>query len=267
MMPFIGTAGYPPGSRGPSDALRRLSAASLDAMEVQFVRQVSMSLERAEALGNEAAAAGVRLSAHAPYYVNFNSANVETRDRSVMWVLESLRRAQAMGASVVVVHAASYGKEQENATARVEEGLLRVRERMDDEGIRTAIGLETMGKKGSWGTLDEIASVAASVEGTVPVLDFAHIHARSAGGLRSADDFAEIIAECRSISGEDPHCHVSGVEYGDKGERKHLPLDSKEPDYGLLAEASVHLGEDAVLIVESPRPLDDAVLLRGMLQG
>ncbi len=264
-MTRVGTAGYPRGSKGPSDALRRLREAGLDAMEIQFVRQVSMPLERARAIGEEARALGVRLSAHAPYYVNFNSDSGSTRQRSAGWVLETVRRCHAMGARVAVVHAASYGKSPAAATGAVVEGLRQVREAMDDEGLEAVLGLELMGRRSQWGDMEELAQACAAVEGTAPVLDFAHLHARSAGGLREKEDFIAAIEECRRISGEDPHCHCSGVEYGDKGERRHLDLDAAEPDYGLLAEAAATLGDKATLIVESPRQLEDAVLLRRLL--
>ncbi len=265
-MVHVGTAGQPPGSRGPVDALRRLAAAGLDAMEVQFVRQVSMPLDSARAVGEEAANLGIRLSAHAPYYVNFNSDKEGVRQRSVAWTFETLRRVDAMGAIVAVVHAAAYGSRPDDATAAVIGGLNEVRSLMDEAGLQALIGLETMGKKGSWGTLEEISAVCAKVEGTVPVLDFAHLHARSGGGIRSEDDFMSLIQTSRDISGRDPHCHCSGVEYGEKGERKHLPLDSNQPDYRLLAPLSKELGNDAVLIVESPLQIDDAVLLKGMMR-
>ena len=264
-MVHVGTAGQPPGSRGPVDALRRLEAAGLDAMEVQFVRQVSMPLDRARETGEEAARLGIRLSAHAPYYINFNSDKEGVRQRSVAWAFETLRRTDAMGAAVAVVHAASYGNRPEDATAAVVDGLGEVRSLMDEAGVEALIGLETMGKKGSWGTMDEISAVCGRVEGTVPVLDFAHLHARSGGALRSEDDFLSLIEASRDISGRDPHCHCSGVEYGEKGERRHLPLESQEPDYRLLASLSRELGDDAVLIVESPRPLDDAIMLKGAM--
>ena len=45
----------------------------LDAMEVQFVQRVSMGTQTASAVQRTARDHGVRLSAHAPYYINLNS--------------------------------------------------------------------------------------------------------------------------------------------------------------------------------------------------
>lgn len=168
---------------------------------------------------------------------------------------------------MAVVHAAAYGARPDDATAAVIGALQEVRSLMEVSGLRPLIGLETMGKRGTWGTLDEISTVCAAVESTVPVLDFAHLHARSGGGIRSREDFLSYLDEARGISGRDPHCHCSGVEYGEKGERKHLSLDSLQPDYRPLAALGDELGDDAVLIVESPRPLDDAVMLKGLFTG
>ena len=52
----------------------------------------------------------------------------------------------------------------------------------------TLIGIETSGRQELWGTLEEVLEVANHVEGTVPVLNMAHIHARGHGRLRTSED-------------------------------------------------------------------------------
>jgi len=262
----IGTAGYPPGSKDAEDALCKLASAGLEALEVQFVRQISMSLERAEQLGEASDAANIRLSAHAPYYVNFNSDSKNTREKSVFWVVETMRRAAAMRAKVIVVHAASYGKQPENASQAVKDGLSRVREVLGREGSDVLIGLETMGKKWSWGSIEEIATVCKEVKGTIPVIDFAHIHARSGGGLKNREAFCSVLESARSILDMNLHCHVSGVEYGESGEKRHLSLDSGDPDYTHLVALKEEL-DGGTLIVESPMPFEDAVRLKAMMES
>ena len=86
-MLFVGPAGYPEGSKDPLDALERVKALGLNALEVQFVRQARMGEEKARNIGKRARKLGILLSAHAPYYINFNSRNRDTVDKSVKWVL------------------------------------------------------------------------------------------------------------------------------------------------------------------------------------
>ncbi|MFA7341809.1 MAG: TIM barrel protein [Candidatus Methanomethylophilaceae archaeon] len=263
----IGPAGYPSGSRGPEDAIDAVASMGLSALEMQFGRGVRMDLERATAIGRHAFSAGVRLSAHAPYYVNFHSQSQETRDRSIGWVMDTVRVCHRLNASPAVIHAASYGKDKEGSTASVIDGLGRCLEIMDREGIRNVrLGLEAMGKKSSWGTLDELEDAVQALSQAIPVLDLAHLHARDGGFLDSEHKVREILRRGRRMSDGPLHLHVSGIEFGERGERKHLPLDSGSPDTGLLLAPLRELTEDVTVIVESPLPERDAVWLLSRLR-
>jgi deoxyribonuclease IV len=261
----VGPAGYPAGSKGPVDAVERVAAMGFSALEVQFVRQARMDEAKAVRAGQRARELGVTLSAHAPYYINFCSPNQETREKSVEWVLKSARLCHILGAWLIVVHAASYsGARPEECSVIVEKALIRCRNQMAEEGIEDVkIGLETMGKKGSWGTLQEIQDVMARVEGVVPVLDFAHLHARGGGALKDRHDFEKVLGAVSSFYSGRLHCHFSCIDYTNQGERKHLPLEAKEPDYRHLAWVLKKHGMDVTLISETPPPEDGA---KGMLR-
>jgi len=259
-MIWVGPAGYPEGSKGPVDAVEKVAALSLSALEVQFVRQAKMAEEKATALGQRAKELGVLLSAHAPYYINFNSQSEETVAKSDEWVLKSVRLASLMGARIVVVHAAAYaGKKPAKATQEVLKGVQRCRKVMEQEGTDgVLIGLETMGKKGSWGTLDEIDDVLRQVDGVVPVVDFGHLHARSGGGLQSSEDFLEILDRAGEMSAGHLHCHYSCIEYTDAGERRHLDLKTKQPDFDLFVDAIRSWKGSITIVSETPDPVQGA---------
>lgn len=262
----FGPAGQPAGSRDAVHALELVSSLGLDAMEVQFVRGVRMGESKAEELSRVSAREGIRLSAHAPYYVNFHSASDATRERSIGWVMDGVRACHHLKASPLVVHAASYGKDAEGCTASVRTGVSKCLDMMDDEGIRDVrIGLETMGKKASWGTLDEISDVVGLSDRLMPVLDLAHVHARDGGCIRSAGDVTVLLDRCAGMSSAPIHMHVSGIEFGERGERKHLPLDSAQPDMSFLAAALRGRREDVTMIVESPLQEKDAVWLKNLV--
>ncbi len=266
VMLYFGPAGYPEGSKSPIDALETVHRLGLNALEVQFVRQARMEERKARSFGGRAEELGILLSAHAPYYINFNSANRTTVNKSVEWILRTARIADQMGAWVIVFHAASYsGKSPRRATNAVIRGLQRCKELMDEEGLNSKMGLETMGKKGTWGTLPEIGEVVKVVEGVIPVVDFGHIHARSNGRFGSAADFHEIIDEVEAIDDDHMHCHFSCIEYTDAGEKRHLPLAAKDPDFSFLAEVLVGIHRDATVISETPLLEKDALRMKSMV--
>ncbi|MDD1767894.1 MAG: TIM barrel protein, partial [Methanomassiliicoccales archaeon] len=133
---YVGPAGYPIGSRNPIDAVERIGKMGLNALEVQFVRQARMEENKARSIGSKARELGVLLSAHAPYYINFNSVNRATVNKSTEWVLKAARIGDMMGAWVIVIHAASYsGKSKKTATKAVARGLKKCGRIMEDEGL------------------------------------------------------------------------------------------------------------------------------------
>ncbi len=262
MMRF-GPAGYPQGSKNPEDGFNITKALGLDALEVEFVRGARISEEKARANGQLARDRDIRLSCHAPYFISFNSDKPETRDKSVDYVIDTVRAAHWLGAYIIVIHAASYGKSPETATQSVIDGLNRCKEIMDDEGIRdVTLGIETMGKTGQWGTLPEIAEVMRSVDGTAPVLDVAHTHARFHGRLKTEQDCRDLLDEFFPLAGPIAHFHISCIKYGDKGEISHLPLEAADPDMSMFARAVEDYDRECTFVCESPLQEKDAVVFR-----
>lgn len=232
---------------------------------MEFVRGARISPERAQVVGKAAKDLDIRLSCHAPYFISFNSENPETREKSIGWVMDTVHAAHNLGAYIIVIHAASYGKSPETALESVVKGLTICKEKMDDEGIKDVIlGVETMGKKGQFGTLKEISKVMDELDGVRPVLDVAHVHARDVGGLKTKEDMSSLIDEFFPLCGEIAHFHISCIKYGEKGEISHLPLSSKDPDMQLLADVLENSDQDCTFICESPLIEEDAVVFRDM---
>ena len=252
-----GPAGYPEGSRSPADAVRKVKAAGLSALEIQFVRNVQYNQGRAEEARRVAEEGGVLLSVHAPYYINLNSSSEETRAKSEDWILRAMRGAEAFGAWMVVVHAATYGEDARGCTARVADSLERVRGRADDESLKAAIGLETMGKKAAWGTVPEILEVMEQVPGVLPVADFAHLQAR--GPPLEPEGLRNVLLSLSNVPRL--HCHLSGIEFTAAGERKHLRL-GEGLDHRMVLNALERSGMEATVICESTSPMEDAQIIQ-----
>jgi deoxyribonuclease-4 len=101
----------------------------------------------------------------------------------------------------------------------------------------------------------------------LPCIDFAHMHART-GKLNSYDEFAAMLSSVERMLGreglEHLHAHLSGIEYGPKGEKNHLPLNEADLRYRELLQAMVDVQVQGVIAVEAPEPfhIADALTLQ-----
>ena len=261
----FGPAGYPQGSKNPKEGMDTVVELGLDALEIEFVRGVRITKEKAIENGKMAKERNIRLSAHAPYFVSFNSDKIEAREKSIEYVVDTARAAHLLGAYIIVIHAASYGKTPNEATDNVIVGINKCKEILDDEGIKDVVlGLETMGKTGQWGTLPEISKVMDSIENVHPVLDVAHTHARFHGSLKTKQNCTDLLEEFFPLASDIAHFHISCIKYGDKGEISHLPLSAADPDMSVFAEAVREYDRDCTFICESPLQEKDAVVFKNM---
>ena len=93
---------------GYAKALSKAARMGLDCMEVAFTYGVRMEADEAEAVGAAARARGIRLSVHAPYYINLAADDRTKLTASKERILASCRMAALMGARNVVFHAGFY---------------------------------------------------------------------------------------------------------------------------------------------------------------
>ncbi|MGQ9583537.1 MAG: TIM barrel protein [Thermoplasmatota archaeon] len=267
-MLFFGPAGLPAGCGSVPEGVERVAQLGLNALELEFVHGVRMGVGEARGIGALAKERGVLLSAHAPYYINLNSTTAEVRRRSRARILSTLKVASALGAKIIVVHAGYYsGRGSAESTARIAAELAECREASEKGGWGDVlIGLETMGRRSSWGTFDEIRTVARRVRGVVPVVDFAHMHARCGGCLGSTGDFERVLKAFEAFDAPFLHSHFTGVEWAASGERRHLELLKGGPDFALLAPALLRRRYDVTVICESPLLEMDSLLMKEMVE-
>lgn len=210
--------------------------------------------------------AGVKLSAHAPYFINFNAREPEKIRASQDRMLQTARIALLCGAESIVFHAAFYlDAPPEKAYDTVKKYLGETLNQLKQEKNRVWIRPEIMGKASQFGTLDEILNLSTEVEGIAPCLDFAHWHART-GEFNSYQEFASILLQVKERLGraalDNMHIHISGIAYGKKGEIKHLNLKESDFQYGELLKALKDYDVKGIVICESPNLEEDALLLQ-----
>jgi len=266
---LFGPSGVPHSSpkQDTLSGITRVAELGLDCMELGFVRRVGMGPDKAAQVKALAQTLGVRLTVHAPYYINLNSPEPEKIEASKGRMLQAARVGAACGAESVCVHAAFYMKgEPETVYQHVKTGFSEVVETLQQEGVKVWMRPELMGKMSQFGTLEETLRLSQEVPHVLPLIDFAHLHARSLGKFNSHGEFVSVLETIKGALGQGAlerlHLHVSGIDYGPKGERKHLTLDESDFDYGALLRALKQFDCKGFVICESPNQEDDALLLK-----
>jgi len=208
----------------------------------------------------------ITLTAHAPYFINLNASDIEKIRASQERILQTARIGSICGAVSIVFHAAFYmgdppDKVYDNVKKRLEEVIARLK----GENNRIWVRPEVLGKSGQFGTLEEIINLSAELEQVAPCIDFAHWHART-GEFNTYAEFASVIEQVKERLGsealENFHIHLSGIDYGKKGEKRHLDLKDSDLNYTELLRALKDYGVKGVVICESPNLEEDALLLQ-----
>jgi len=248
----------------------------LNCFEYSFGRGVSLTDERAISIGNAFRDAGVEISVHAPYYINFANPDDEMAEKSYMYVLQSAQKVKLMGGKRVVFHPASQGKmKREQAVDLTVKRLEILRDKIYENGFEDLIFCpETMGKIGQIGTIEEVTRFCKIDKIYVPAVDFGHINARECGSLKTENDYFERLSYMVSELGLEKmknfHIHFSKIEYSAKGEVRHLTFEDTHygPDFDPLSVALKKLGLEPYVICESAGTQDiDALKMQKIYYG
>lgn len=271
---IFGTAGIPLSTpnRNISNGVAYVNKLGLGAMELEFVRSVNVSKEKAPLIKEIAEENKIILTCHGQYYINLNSLEPDKVTASIHRVLNAARTAWLCGGYSVTFHAAyNMDLPAEKVYAKVLKEMKAIVKTLHDDGNKIWVRPETTGKGTQWGTFQEIVKLSQEVEQVLPCIDFSHVHARSAGPeenknrYNNYDEFCEILSYVEKHLGREAlnnmHCHVSGIEYGLKGEKNHLVLKESDLKYKELMKAFKDFKLKGVIISESPNIEDDALLM------
>lgn len=267
---LFGTAGVPQSTPGTSTlaGIQQISRLELDCMEIEFVKGMKMGSDLAKKIREEAITKNVKLSIHAPYYVNLNSPEEGKRLASQERLLSSARLAQMCGAQSLVFHPGYYGKSSsENAFNTIKKGIKEVVSILKSERSPVILRPETMGKQSQFGSLEEILFLCREVDGIMPCVDFSHIHARK-GKANTYLEFHRILRKIEKKLGKKAikniHIHITGVEYNNKGELKHLNLQESDFRYDEWIQVLKDFEVEGMVICESPNQDRDALMLKNL---
>ena len=264
---LFGTSGIPRSTYPPTtaDGIRRVAALGLDCLELAFVHGVYLNKAEAGAVAGVARNNDVLLSAHAPYYLNFNPREDKKRRVSQGILHIAARISNLCNAQDVVFHPGFYmGDPPEQAFQTIKQAIGEVLKKLAEDDNHITLRPEVSGRFVQFGTVDEILRLTQELPGLAPCVDFAHWHAR--GNFNSYGEFTGLLKEMEKKLGRGTldavHFHVSGIEYNKAGEKKHLPLRASDLHYEELLRAFKDYDIQGKVICESPNPEEDALFLK-----
>lgn len=204
----------------------------------------------------------VQLSVHSNYYVDLSGKGdmVERSQNNIKW---AGLICNALGGVITSTQLGFYGSKGKKAGG--EAIIKRIREVRDWwklNKLSPLIGLETSGRQEIYGTLDEVISAVKRVKGTVPAVNFAHLHSRESGNLREPDDFETVIERTKRASDGFVYTSFSGVEHHGGNELRSTPIKRGDLRFEPLAELIVEQNNDMTIISSSPLLEHDAIYMK-----
>ncbi len=250
---------YDEGFKSSIDTAKWVKERGLDLFEYSFGQGYRMSTETAEKLAVEFKKHEIELSIHAPYFINFANPDPLMYEKSLGYVKTGIKFLNSLGANRFIFHAGSCGKEtRENAynlmTERFKDFMPMFEQ---DLAQHQFLCPETMGKNMQIGTWKEIVNLCTISKKLIPTFDFGHINALTQGSLKTVDDYQKVFDYSFEKLGEErtnkAHIHFSKIEYGSKGEIRHLTFEDQiyGPDFEPLAECLIKNNLSCHVICES----------------
>jgi len=243
---------FGPAGLGPvKDAISNLEEyhnIGLKACEIAFTYGVYIKEKDALAIGQAANRLNIQLSIHAPYWINLNSLEKIKQKQSIHRIMECVKIGDKLDVDTVVFHAGYYGKSKPEETyENIKNAILAMQDTIKENNWKPRIAPETMGKVNVFGSIEEISNLARDTKCSF-CIDFAHILARY------KENKFELIKE--KFPQKHWHCHFSGIEYSDAGERRHIktPREAWKVLLGNLPK-----DKDITIINESPDMMQDSI--------
>lgn len=258
------------------EAPKWLAEKGLSAYEVSFGRGFTMGSETAKKIGEEGKKYNILISAHAPYYINLANPSEEMIQKSFGYITKGLELLDDLGGTDYVVHIGSCGKlQRQEAINLVKTNLKRVLEIVKEKNLLKGgkrICPETMGKPQQIGTYEEIIDICTMDECLVPTFDFGHINALTGGTLKTYEDYKKVFDLAIEKLGDRAktcHIHFSKIEYGNKGEIRHLNFDDTTygPEFEPLAKVIKDMNLSPTIISESrDKMTTDSLIMKSIYE-
>ena len=233
----------------------------LDCYEYQCGKGVHVGEETCRKLGQNALAAGITLSLHAPYFINLANPDPESLRKTIGYITSACLAASWMGAGRVIIHSGALMKRTRREAQDIAlKSLKEVIRACDDQGFgHITLCPETMGKINQLGDLDEVLELCTLDERLTPCIDFGHLYARTLGELEGHEACVRMLDRVEEVLGPERaarfHSHFSHIQFTPNGgEKCHRTFDDDDgfgPDWTPLAEEVARRGWSPTFICES----------------
>ena len=242
----------------------------MDALELAFGPGVYLKEEEAMKVRETAKKLDVKISAHGPYYVNFNALEKKKLYASHSYIHKAAKVVNLCGGHSVAFHAAYYMKMPASKVFdNVKKQLKELVKKLKDESNPVLLRPELTGKPTQWGDLNELIKISQDLDQVLPCIDFGHLHARE-GKYNTYKEIRGALEALEKGLGreilDNMHIQIAGIEYTEKGERRHLNLDDSGSDlnYKDIVKVWKEFKIKGVVITETPNQEDDALKLKKM---
>ena len=260
----IGTPKKPGGSVG---AIEFSKSLGLNTFELGWVQSVRVTEATCALIKQAGIDQGVSLSVHASYFFNLNALDEEW-PKSRKRLMDAAHYGNLAGATDIIFHPGSYfGNPPADvlkiAIPRLKGFMAELRKAKNPVILRP----ETMGKSAMLGSFEDTLEMSKAIEGVEPCIDFAHLHARPGDGtMNTYDEWVGLLKSYEKALGKKAlkrlHIHLSGIEYGPKGEKKHLAVGESDLKVNFLFKALKDFGCAGRILCESPIMEEDALNLK-----
>jgi deoxyribonuclease-4 len=267
----FGTVGSPkatpPKPGGTVGGIQYAASIGLDALELAWVQGVRVGETACGFIKQAAGETGMALSVHAPYYINLNGDD-EKWPHLRQYLIDAAHFGNLAGATDIIFHPGTYFGHPADEVLKVT--IPRLEGCMDElraAGNPVTLRPEISGKAAMLGSLSDVLTMAQAIPGVVPCIDFAHLHARLGdGAMNSYDEWISMLDVYRKSLGDEAlqhmHIHLSGINFGPKGEKNHLIMEEADLDFRNLMSALLAAGVKGRIMCESPVLEVDALKFR-----
>ena len=239
----------------------------LDTLELGWVQSVRVTEVTCAAIKTTANGQKVSLSVHAPYFINLNALDDEW-PKSRKRLMDAAFYGNLAGATDIVFHPGSYFGTDRNEVLKVAIPRLQgCADELRSAGNPVRLRPETMGKSAMLGSFEDTLEMSKAIEGVEPCIDFAHLHARPGDGtMNTYEEWSALLKRYQKTLGKRAlkrmHIHLSGIEYGPKGEKNHLELAKSDLKLDALYQALCDFGCGGRILCESPIMEEDALNMK-----
>jgi deoxyribonuclease-4 len=267
----FGTVGSPTGTPkkpgGSVGAIEFSKSIELDTLELGWVQSVRVTEVTCAAIRQCGSDQVVTLSVHAPYFINLNALDDEW-PKSRKRLMDAAHYGNLAGATDIIFHPGSYFGNDPAEVLKV--AIPRLKGCVDElrkKGNPVTLRPETMGKSAMLGSFEDTLEMSKAIKGVLPCLDFAHLHARPGDGtMNTVKEWTRILEAYQSALGKEAlkhlHIHLSGIEYGPKGEKNHLPVAESDLKLNYLFNVLRDFGCAGRILCESPIMEEDALNMK-----